>query len=296
MRKRLQLLALIILSGCTFSKTETIPNSQLRIGAIPDQRPEKLNRLYGLLAKELESNLNVKVKYIPVINYTSAVTAFRTGSIDLVWFGGLTGVQARNQRPNSIIIAQREIDQNFHSVFIANKKSKIPKINKIEDLKLIKGKRFTFGSESSTSGRLMPQYYLEKANIKMTDFKGKRPGFSGSHDATIALVNSGSYDAGALNEQVWLYNKKHKKEYTKNSYIIWRTPPYSDYHWLALGSLDEKFGIGFTKKIKSVLINLHNSQNGEEILDLFGAKKFIPANEIQYKKIYSIGKKIGKIR
>ena len=95
----------------------------LRISAIPDQKPEKLNRLYPLVAGELGRQLGVKVKYVPVVDYAAAVSAFRTGDLDLVWFGGLTGVQARLQKPGAKVIAQRDIDVAFHSIFIANTKS-----------------------------------------------------------------------------------------------------------------------------------------------------------------------------
>ena len=65
----------------------------LHLGAIPDQNPEHLNRLYKVLSSELSEQLNVQVRYKPVTNYAAAVTAFRTGNLDLVWFGALTGVQ-----------------------------------------------------------------------------------------------------------------------------------------------------------------------------------------------------------
>ena len=149
-------LSLFNLSAVTGLKAKEI----LRIGAIPDQNPEHLNRLYKVLTSELSEQLNVQVRYKPVTNYAAAVTAFRTGNLDLVWFGALTGVQARLQSKGSKVIAQRDIDEKFHSVFIANKKSSIQKINNINELKILKEKRFTFGSESSTSGRLMPQYFF----------------------------------------------------------------------------------------------------------------------------------------
>jgi phosphonate transport system substrate-binding protein len=138
----------------------------LRIGAIPDQKPEKLNRLYPLVAAELERQLGVPVTYVPVVDYTAAVTAFRTGDLDLVWFGGLAGVQARLQKPGARVLAQRDIDVAFHSIFIANTNSGLSLIRDLKGLKELKGKRFTFGSESSTSGRLMPQYFLAKAGVK----------------------------------------------------------------------------------------------------------------------------------
>ena len=111
----------------------------LRIGAIPDQNPEKLNRLYGLVADELSQQLGVKVSYVPVTDYAAAVSAFRTGSLDLVWFGGLTGVQASLQKPGAQMLAQRDIDAQFYTVFIANARSGIKPIQNQKGLVALKG-------------------------------------------------------------------------------------------------------------------------------------------------------------
>ncbi len=291
--RSLSLIAIILVFQLPLKLAAT---DTLRIGAIPDQNPEKLNRLYKLLSDELSKDLDIPVRYLPVSNYTAAVTAFRTGSIDLVWFGGLTGVQARLQRPGAVVLAQRDIDTKFRSVFIANTQSGIPALMKQEDLRMLIGKRFTFGSESSTSGRLMPQYFLQEVGVKLTQFKGRSPGFSGSHDATIALVQSGSYEAGVLNEQVWKSNLKQGRVNPNKVRVIWRTPIYSDYHWLAQPNLDKRFGKGFTTSIQKTLIGFNKkSKETKKILNLFGAKRFIKASEKQYDKIEKIGRSIGKI-
>ena len=269
----------------------------LKVGAIPDQNQNILDKRFNLFSKELSQQLGVEVKYVPVINYVAAVTGFRTKDLDLVWFGGLSGVQARLQTPNSLVIAQRDIDKEFKSVFIVNKKLKISPISNIKGLKKLKNLRFTFGSENSTSGRLMPEYFLNKARIEITDFKGKKAGFSGSHDATIALVNSGAFDAGALNKQVWENNLKNQPKRTKNVSLFWITPDYFDYHWVAQGNLDKRFRKGFTKELKSAILNLDSKNPSQKkILDMFNAKKFIKADAKQYKKIEDIGRKLKKIR
>jgi len=269
----------------------------LKIGAIPDQNQEVLDKRFNLFAKELSKSLDVKVKYIPVINYVAAVTGFRTNDLDLVWFGGLSGVQARLQTPNAIVIAQRDIDKEFKSVFIVNKKLKLDSISNKNGLKKLKNLRFTFGSENSTSGRLMPEYFLNDAGIKIKDFKGKRAGFSGSHDATIALVNSGAFDAGALNKQVWENNLKNNPKRTNNVNLFWITPDYVDYHWVAQGNLDNRFREGFTKELKSSILNLDiKNTEHKKILDMFNAKKFIESKSIDYNNIESIARKLKKIR
>ena len=269
----------------------------LRIGAIPDQNPEKLNRLYGLVADELSQQLGVKVSYVPVTDYAAAVSAFRTGSLDLVWFGGLTGVQASLQKPGAQMLAQRDIDAQFYTVFIANARSGIKPIQNQKGLVALKGKRFTFGSESSTSGRLMPQYFLAQAGVKLADFAGGAPGFSGSHDATIALVQSGTYDAGAVNEQVWKSNLRSGKANRSKVVQIWRTPSYPDYLWLGQPNLDQRFGKGFSAKLRQSIISWRPTDpEQKQILSLFGAQQFTTVKPGEYKQIEQVGRQIGKIR
>ena len=269
----------------------------LQIGAIPDQNPEKLNRLYGALSEELSEKLEVPVRYAPVSNYAAAVSAFRTGSLDLVWFGGLTGVQARLQTPGARVLAQRDIDAEFTSVFIANGASGLRPFTSADQLVELKGRRLAFGSESSTSGRLMPQYFMGENGVKPDDLAGGAPGFSGSHDATIAVVQSGAYEVGALNEQVWRSNVKDGRVDPDKVKVIWRTPPYVDYHWVVRPDLDARFGDGFTDNLQSSLLELSaETENGAAILELFGAERFIPAEDDDYVMIETVGRQLGKIR
>ena len=262
---------------------------ELRIGAIPDQNPEKLNRLYSLVANELSQQLGVKVTYVPVTDYT--------GSLDLVWFGGLTGVQASLQKPGAQMLAQRDVDAQFYSVIIANTRSGLKPIQNQKGLVALKNKRFTFGSESSTSGRLMPQYFLRQAGVNLDDFAGGAPGFSGSHDATIALVQSGAYDAGAVNEQVWK-NSLHSGKANRAKVVqIWRTPSFPDYVWLGQPNLNQRFGKGFSTKLQQAILSWRPSDpEQKQILKLFGAQQFTTVNPAGYKKIEQVGRQIGKIR
>ncbi|MBD1910597.1 MULTISPECIES: putative selenate ABC transporter substrate-binding protein [unclassified Leptolyngbya] len=278
----------------TGSQTEA--SQPLEVGAIPDQDPEKLQRLYGELAKYLESELGVPVEYKPVTDYAAAVTAFKVEDLDLVWFGGLTGVQARLQVPGAEAIAQRDIDADFHSVFIANKNSGIAPINDVNGLQSLKGRSFTFGSESSTSGRLMPQYFLEQANVKLEDFKGAA-GFSQSHDATLKLVEAGTYDAGVMNEQVWKSRLAAGEVDVDKVQVIWRTPAYYDYHWVVNPEVEKRYGDDFIERLQAALLKLDpNVPEQKEILELFGAGKFISTQNSNYSQIEEIGRQIGKIQ
>jgi phosphonate transport system substrate-binding protein len=143
----------------------------------------------------------------------------------------------------------------------------------------------------------MPQYFLSKAGVKLSDFAGGAPGFSGSHDATIALVQSGAYDAGAVNEQVWNANLSDGKANPAKVFVLWRTTGYPDYHWIAQPDLDKRFGKGFTTKVQQAILSWRASNpTQKQILALFGAQRFTEASPGAYSMIEQVGRQIGKIR
>ena len=293
------LLLLLPLTACSPPSDITADPSKVQpfvTGAIPDQDPEKLQRLYGKLAQYLEAELGVRVEYKPVVDYAAAVTAFRVGDLDMVWFGGLTGVQARLQVPGAMAIAQRDIDAEFHSVFIANQRSGLKPFDDVDGLQALKGRTFTFGSESSTSGRLMPQHFLAQAGVQLQDFKGQH-GFSGSHDATIQLVEAGTYEAGALNEQVWNSRVEAGEVDLEQVQVIWRTPAYYDYHWVLHPEVVTRYGDDFKERVQAALLKLDPAvPEHQDILALFGAQKFMTTTNENYAEIEAVGRKIGKIK
>ncbi|WP_338471830.1 putative selenate ABC transporter substrate-binding protein [Niallia sp. XMNu-256] len=269
------------------AKTEK-SDQVFKIGAIPDQNASDLNRSLSQLADYITEETGIQAEYVPSVDYSALVTAFERGEIDLAWFGGLTGVQARNNVPEAEAIAQRPMDEEFHSVFIAGTDTGI---QSLEDLK---GKSFTFGSESSTSGHLMPRYFLSEAGIKPeTDFDGS-PNYSGSHDKTYKLVESGSFQAGALNVSVWDAAVAEKKVDTSKVNVFYTTPSYYDYNW-TINNVDEKFGEGTKQKMTDTILSI-NSSNQPEIMELFQAEKFIETNNENYKAIEDVAKELGIIK
>ena len=296
MKRLFSAIAVLSLSLAACAPAAVKPSKPFVISAIPDQDPEKLNRLYGKLAEYLTGKLGFTVVYQPVTDYTAVTNAFKTGDIDAVWFGGLTGVQARLEVPGSQAILQRDIDATFHSVFIVNTASGIAPFQDQSGLSALKGRTLTFGSDTSTSGRLMPQFYMSKAGVQLTDLKGE-VGFSGSHDKTIKLVEAGTYEAGALNEQVWEARSKAGEVDLKKVQLVWRTPEFFDYHWIVRPDTDTKYGAGTTQKFKQALLDLTVDVAAQkDILDLFGAKKFIETKNDNYKDIEAVGRAIGKIK
>ena len=284
------------------TSVEESESATLTIGAIPDQEPERLQRTYGLLSDRLEEQLaedgfDVEVEYVPVTDYPGALTGFAVGDLDAVWFGGLTGVQARLEVDGAQAVAQRDIDEAFTSVFVAGADAGVDPIDDVAGLAELAGRSFTFGSESSTSGRLMPQSFLAEAGIDPTEDFAGQPGFSGSHDATIELVAAETYDVGVLNSQVW-DDRVAEGAVDESAVVeIFRTPPYYDYHWVVQPDLDERLGEGFTAGFTDALTSLDiEDPDDAEVLELFGAGAFIETENDNYAVIEEVGRDAGLIR
>jgi phosphonate transport system substrate-binding protein len=258
--------------------------------AIPDQDETRLMERFSKVADYLRQKLGVPVVYLPVKSYPAAVTAFANNQVQLAWFGGFTGVQARRAVPDAMAIAQGAEDVAFKSYVIANTKTGLQPSKEFP--KDIAGKSFTFGARASTSGRLMPEFFLRQ------QFDGKAPeqvfsrvGFSGDHSRTIQLVQSGAYEVGVLDYSVWELEKKAGKVDPAQVQVIWETPTYPDYQWTIRGDVDAIFGAGFKDKVQAALLALDDPAIFKE----FARSKFIPAKNGDYKPIEDVAATTGLI-
>ena len=252
--------------------------------AIPDQDETRLVERFTRVAEYLQGKLGVTVKYLPVKSYPAAVTAFTNGQVQLAWFGGFTGVQARRQVPGSDAIAQGAEDVAFKSFVIANTKTGLQPTKEFP--KDIAGKSFTFGSRASTSGRLMPEYFIRKAFGKSPDEVFARVGFSGDHSRTIQVVQSGAFEVGVLDFSVWELDKKAGKVDPAQVAVIWESPTYPDYQWTVRGDVDRAYGAGFKDKLTAALLAIDDPA----ILTQFARSKFIPAKNSDYAPIEEVGR------
>ena len=257
-----------------------------KMTAIPDEAPTELARKAAPLVKYLEQQLGMKVEFTPVSDYAAAVEALVNKQVDMAWYGGFTFVQANIRSGGKVIpLVQREEDEKFRSVFITSD----PDIKTLADLK---GKTVSFGSQSSTSGHLMPRSVLLQANID-PDKDFKRVAYSGAHDATIAAVAAGKVDAGALNVSVCDKFVADKKVDTTKVKVIFTTPPYFDYNWTVHADMP---AAQREKLIKAFLSLNPATPEGKEVLDLQRATRFVPTKAENYKGIESAGRNAGLLK
>jgi len=258
----------------------------LKVSAIPDESPTELQRKFAPLGKYLEQQTGMKVEFIAVTDYAAVVESLGTGRLDMAWLGGFTFVQASKRTNGAAIpIVQREEDTRFTSKFVTSN----PQIKSLADLK---GKTFAFGSPASTSGHLMPRYFLLQAGVDPErDFKNVA--FSGAHDATAAFVQSGKVDAGVLNASVYDKLLEQKKIDPDKVRVFSVTPPYYDYNWTVRGGMDP----ALVRKLTDAFLKL-DPKNPEQaqILELQRATKFVPTRPENYTGIESAARSAGLLQ
>ena len=273
--KRLVGLILGILLGMGTANTYAQALKELRLSAIPDENPQEMLRIYSPFAEYLSKEIGIPVKFTPVVDYAATVEGLAANRLEMVWYGGLTSVQAAKQAKGARRIIMRKEDAEFKSHFITRKDTGI------KALKDLKGKTFAFGSVSSTSGHLMPRYFLLKGGINPEkDFS--KFSFSGAHDATAAWVEAGQVDAGALNFLVWDKLIETKKVDTSKVNIFWTTPAYVDYVWTVRAGVDKAT---VDKIVKAFLKLDYNKPDDKKLLDLHRTKGYIAAKDEDWKGI-----------
>lgn len=273
--------------GVALSFTAVLANAAdtLRVSAIPDEAPTELLRKFKPLGAYLEQQLGMQVEFIPVADYAAVVEAIAADRIDMAWLGGFTFVQTRLKTGNAIPLVQRAEDEKFTSKFI----SADPAVKSLQDLK---GKTFAFGSVSSTSGSLMPRYFMLQDGIKPEEFFS-RIAYSGAHDATAAWVQTGKADGGVLNASVWEKLVAAGKVDTNKVKVIATTPPYFDYNWTVRGTLDA----ALRDKIQAAFLALDPAKaEHKAILDLQAASRFIVTKAENYQGIEEAAKAAGLLK
>ncbi|MCS4293470.1 phosphonate transport system substrate-binding protein [Comamonas sp. BIGb0152] len=281
----LSLAALTLSSLATFSAHADTP-AVLRVSAIPDEAPTELQRKFKPLGEYLSQATGMQVVFTPVTDYAAVVESLATKKLDLAWLGGFTYVQAKIRTNGTAIpIVQRAEDAVFTSKFITAD----PSIQTLADLK---GKTFAFGAPSSTSGSLMPRYFLLQDGLNPEkDFK--TVAYSGAHDATVAFVAAGKAQAGVLNTSVWDKLVETKKVDPSKVRVFATTPTYFDYNWTVRGDLDP----AIIKKLTDAFLALDPAKpEHKALMDLQRASKFIPTQPENYAGTEAAAKSAGLLK
>ena len=273
-------MAAFTLTGLTGCNARPAAETKLRISMIPTTDPGKaLRENQPLLAYWQKQTGQTPELTIPT-NYAAVVEALANNKVDIAYLGGFTYVQA-SARAGVKPLVQRSIDQQFHAVFIT------PANSKIHSLADLHG-HFVFGDVNSTSGHLMPLYYMQQEKVDPAVIQNAS--YSGAHDATALAVANDKAEAGAMDEQVYkkmLANGQLKPDAVR---VFYTTPPFFDYVWVANKNLDAKVADSFATAMKGLNPDVPEQK---ALLDLLNSKGYVAADDANYEKLREAAKDAG---
>jgi phosphonate transport system substrate-binding protein len=276
--------AIMLLSGCKGSGSSDTSKPMLRLSMIPTNDPGKMVRDSQPLISYLEKETGAKVQMTIPTNYAAVVEAIGNDQVDVAYLGGFTYVQA-SKRFGVIPLIQRDQDQNFHSLFITNPDSGI------KSLTDLKGHSFAFGDVNSTSGHLMPEYFMREAKIDSDVIT--RATYTGGHDTTALAVANKKVDAGALDETIYQKMVKDGKLESAKAVVFYTTPPFFDYVWAARKGIDAKIAETFS----AAFLKLDTSNPEQKpILEFLRATRYVRAEDSDYDKLRQAAKDAGLMR
>lgn len=247
-------------------ETAAAGSTTLRVGVLPDQGADALAERYAPLIDYLSQDLEIPVEYVASESYTALVDRFVAGEIDLAYFGGLTFLQA-NREAGAVPLVMRDVDAKFTSYFL------VPADSTATDLNEFRGRTFSFGSRLSTSGHLMPRFFLVERDIEPESFFGEVR-YSGAHDQTAYDVRDGVADVGAANTYVIRAMFADGRLNRNDVRVLWQTPPYPDYVWALHPNVDSTL----RRRLRDAFLSLSPVEEGHErILERLSAGAFLPA-------------------
>jgi len=251
---------------------------------IPTTDPGKIVRESQPFIDYLEKVTAARVELTVPTNYAAVVEAVANDRVDIAYFGGFTYVQT-SARAGVVPLVQRERDQAFHSLFITQQGSPI---HSLADLQ---GHTFAFGDVNSTSGHLMPAYFMRQQGVAQDVIE--KAIYTGGHDATALAVANKKVDAGALDELVFKRMIKEGKLTESQVRVFYTTPPFFDYVWAARRGLDPALAEAFANGMLKL-----DEQDAEQkaILNLLNATKYVRAQDASYDPLRQAAKDAGLLK
>lgn len=256
----------------------------LRVGLLPDQSEESLRRVYAPLFDYVAEQAGVRYEFPIPASYGDLVKSFEDGLVDLAYFGGFTFVKAERES-NALALVMRDVDREFKSIFLVSAK------NPAKSLQDTQNQTFSFGSRLSTSGHLMPRYFLAEQDIEPESFFSSVQ-FSGAHDKTAYSVQEGKVDVGVLNGEVAARMFKDGQLDPRKVRVLWQTPPYADYVWAVRGDVKPST----RNRLRDAFLTLrHDEPAHRAILDRIGAQAFLPARADNFASVRRVAESLGML-
>ena len=269
----LVLLTLLALTACEPDQARDAPET-LIIGVLPDRSSEELLSRYTPLVDYLEAATGQPISLVLPDDYADLLQTFTEGELHMAFFGGLTFVRAE-QAVNAEPLVMRDVDVAFRSCYVSRPDDPRQALAEFEN------SSFSFGSELSTSGHMMPRFFMQQSGIVPEEFFGSIV-YSGTHDKTAHGVADSVVDIGVMNCSILEQMLNAGTLSEDRIRVFARTPAYVDYVWAVQQDLNEER----KRELVDAFLALDvTNEKHAEILSLSGARVFLPAGRADFEDV-----------
>jgi phosphonate transport system substrate-binding protein len=225
------------------------------------------------LVSYIEKETGAQVEVTVPKNYQVVTEAMSKNEIDIAYLGGFDYAEI-SARVGARPLVQRPQDRNWRCVFITQ-----PQL-KIHSLQDLSGHSFAFGDVNSTSGHLIPEYYMRAAKVDPKVIE--RALYTGRHDATALAVASKKVDAGAMADWMLDEMKKDGRINAQQVRVFFAPPPFPDPVWTARKDFDAQLAERFARAFLKL-----DAKNPEQkaVLDFLKAEKYVRAKDSDYETL-----------
>lgn len=214
-----------ILGTCLpMSVAQAADMKELNFGIISTESSQNLKTVWVPFLDDMSEQLGMKVKPFFASDYAGIIQAMRFNKVDLAWYGNKSALEAVDRAGGQIFAQTVDVTGNpgYWSLLLVNQNN--TSINSVEDM-LKQSKSLTFGNgdPNSTSGFLVPSYYVFAQNNVDPKKAFKRVTNAG-HESNFLAVASGQVDVATNNtENVARIKVTHPDKYDKVK-VIWKSP------------------------------------------------------------------------
>jgi len=198
--------------------------SEINFGIISTESSTNLKKQWLPFLEVMEKQIGMKVNPFFAPDYAGVIEAMRFGKVHVAWFGNKSGMEAVDRAGGVVFVQTSKSDgtQGYYSHIITNVAN--TKINKLSDvLTCDKSLNFGTGDPNSTSGFLVPSYYVFAQNNvdPKTCFKTVR---SANHETNLMAVANQQVEVATNNSEQIARTKQTLPAAAEKIKVIWTSP------------------------------------------------------------------------
>ena len=257
----------------------------LRLVLVPEKNTFEQRKRYkyitDYLSKKMEMNVIVEI----MANYGEICSAFQHGTADAGFFGSFSYVLTH---------ARADIEPIARPVWLDGSSTYrgyifVRKDSGIESVKDMKGKSLVLVDKATTAGYIFQRYYFKYQGVDSMEDYFSRISYARSHDAAAWAVYTGEADIGGAKNHIFNSLKEKYPDFKEEMVILAESPEVPSNGLAVRKDLNPALKL----RLKNLLLSLHETPAGQEVLEHFNALKFIETKDSDYQVLYNMVEQLG---